>query len=207
MHKCLLVEIPGPAVAARRMKIGPPPPLFAKPPEKSWPLPPTCRQLLDRFEKDARTARPLRVACRVASWEEAEARRLGKRAEQRVAARRDAATLSWLGAALCRGGRLKEAAQTFDEAIEVHGKGASVDTWLFLALAQQRLGRGAEARSNLARFEKGREGRKFATGQERTRWQLLHEETRRPILTVPRAIRDAGHSDTSGHGALRHPDE
>src|SRR5262245_1945043 len=55
-----------------------------------------------------------------------------------------------LGAALYRADRAEEAVGRLGEALEAHGKGG-VEGWLFLALARQRLGRGAEARQALDR--------------------------------------------------------
>jgi len=115
--------------------------------------------------------------CRQVPGDKAEACRLVKLAEDLVASLSNASTLDLLGAVLYRNGRFKEAARTLREAIKVHGKGGNVDSWLFLAMTQQRLGRGAEARSNLARFEKGRKSQKFTTWQERTRGRCC---TRRP---------------------------
>ncbi len=88
---------------------------------------------------------------------------------------------------LYRAGRFEEVARTLQEAIKAQGKGGYVDSWLFLAMTQQRLGRGAEARSNLDRFEKWLKGQKFITWQEKLRWRLLHEEARRLIPPMPRA--------------------
>jgi tetratricopeptide (TPR) repeat protein len=143
-----------------------------------------CGEILDRFEKDGRP-RELADSCLLAPSPAADADRLVRFTERLVTSRRDAGTLTLLGSAFYRAGRFEEAARTLAEAIKVHGKGGTVEGWLFLALAQQRLGRGAEARSNLARFEKWLKGQKFATWQEELRWRLLHEEARRLILTMP----------------------
>ena len=127
------------------------------------------------------------LACLVAPSDEADARRVVKLAERLVASHRDAATLTWLGTAHFRAGRFKEAARTLQASIKAQGKGGYLDSWLFLTMAEQRLGQGAQARSHLARLEGWLKGRKFATWQETLRWRLLHEEARRLILTMPQA--------------------
>src|SRR5262249_10994720 len=73
-------------------------------------------------------------------------------AEQAVASNpRGHTCLITLGAALQRAGRLTEAVQRLEEAIQVQGKGGVVEGWLFLALAHQGQGHGAEARQWLDR--------------------------------------------------------
>ena len=79
------------------------------------------------------------------------------------------------------------AARTLQESMKAQGKGGYVDTWLFQAMAQQRLGRGAEARRLLTNVEGWLKVQKFATWQDRARWRSLLEEARRLILTMPRA--------------------
>jgi WD40 repeat protein/serine/threonine protein kinase len=152
---------------------------------KDRPL--SCRELLDRLENDSSAAGMLGFSCRVAPCTEADARRLVKVTQRLVAGRRNASTLDIHGAALYRAGRFEEAARTLQDAIKVHGKGGYVDTWLFLAMAQQRLGQGEAAQESLTRFEGWLKGRKFATWQETTRWHLLHEEARRLVLSMPRS--------------------
>jgi tetratricopeptide (TPR) repeat protein len=59
--------------------------------------------------------------------------------------------LNTLGAALYRAGRSEEAVRRLGEALQAHGQGGVVEDWLFLALAHQRLGHGADARQWLDR--------------------------------------------------------
>ena len=49
------------------------------------------------------------------------------------------------GAILYRAGRYREAVGLLHEAIEAHGKGGVFSDWVFLAMAQHRLGRPDEA--------------------------------------------------------------
>jgi WD40 repeat protein len=81
-----------------------------------------------------------------------------------------------LGAMLFRAGRTEEAAKRFTEAIaKTPGKKGSAWDWLFLAMAQQKLGHPEEAKSCLAK------GGKFLKPQEaswsqRLGYQILHRE-------------------------------
>lgn len=145
-----------------------------------WPLDPGVG-------KDGRVARPLLDVCLLVSGDKAEGRRLVKLAERLVAGHRDAANLTGLDATLYRAGHFEEAAHTLHEAIKLQGKGGSAEDWLFLVLAEQRLGRGAQARAHLARVEDGRKGQTFRIWQQTLRWRLLHDEARRLILTMPPA--------------------
>jgi Tfp pilus assembly protein PilF len=93
-----------------------------------------------------------------------------------------------LGAVLYRAGRYEEAAARLDEAIQAQGKGGAVGTWLFLAMARQRLGQQEEARqclkTALAGFEE-------ALPQDAARWttrlelQTLRREAE-DLLAAPR---------------------
>src|SRR5262249_50029901 len=108
-----------------------------------------CRRLLDRFESNARASAQVVFACLVTPCARADAQRLVALAQRLAAGQRDASTLTRFGAALYRAGRFEEAARTLQEAIKAHGTGGYADSWLFLALAQQRLGREKEARQSL----------------------------------------------------------
>jgi tetratricopeptide (TPR) repeat protein len=70
--------------------------------------------------------------------------------------------LNTLGALLYRAGRAEEAARRLHEAMQAHGAGGNAWDWLFLALAQHRLGRATEARQTLERavawIEKAEQG-------------------------------------------------
>ena len=152
-------------------------------------VPRTCRELLDRFGKDGRTAAGVVFASLVAAADTADARRLVQRTERLIAAGRNARTLRLYGAALYRAGRFEESAATLQEALKAPGKWTDFESELFLAMAEQRLSRGARARARLARLEGRRKDRAFFSWQERLRWRLLHEEARRLILTMPRIDR------------------
>jgi Flp pilus assembly protein TadD len=147
----------------------------------------SCGELLDRFANSPGAAQQLVSSCVAIPSEPAEARRLLDVTQRVAAARRDATSLTWLGAALYRADRCEEAERTLQDAIKAQGKGGYVDSWLFLAMAQQRLGRVAAARTTFAHFEKWLKGQTFSTWQQTLRWQLLHEEARRLVLTMPRA--------------------
>jgi eukaryotic-like serine/threonine-protein kinase len=147
----------------------------------------SCRELLDRFESDAGLSVHLLDSCRITPCDDGDARRLVKVAERLVATRRDADSLCFLGGALYRAGRLEEAARTLGESNTAHGQGGFAATWVFLAMAQQRLGRGEEARTSLARYEEWLKGKTFATWQQTTHWRLLHEEARRLIFVMSQA--------------------
>jgi hypothetical protein len=150
---------------------------------------PSCREILDRFESNAAASQQLVFSCREGPCDEADARRVVKVAERLVTGRRDAVTLDLLGSALYRAGRFAEAERTLQESIKAQGKGGDADVWLFLAMTQQRLDRGVQARESLTRFEGWLTRQKFATWQEGTRWRLLYEEARGLILFMPRVAK------------------
>jgi WD40 repeat protein/tetratricopeptide (TPR) repeat protein len=143
-----------------------------------------CQAMLDRFEKGNRWAGPLLLATQTHPYDEMIARRLVALAQRLFVAANSA---SWLGGALYRAGRFEEAERTLQRSITLHRQGGFVDTWLFLAMAQHRLGRTEESRNLLARFEAWYRGKKFVTWQEATRWKLLYDEARGLILAMPRA--------------------
>jgi WD40 repeat protein/tetratricopeptide (TPR) repeat protein len=71
--------------------------------------------------------------------------------------------LTTLGAALYRAGRFEEATRKLDEACKAHGNGGNAYNWLFLAMAQHRLGNANEGRRWLAKssewLESARQGK------------------------------------------------
>jgi Flp pilus assembly protein TadD len=143
--------------------------------------------MIDRFENDARSKFSMVLNARTLPFNDENAGRLVEVAQRLVAGGRDASSLDLLGGTLYRAGRYEEAIRTLQESIVLHGKGGYSDTWLFLALAQQRLGKEDEARRNLTRLETWLAGTTFASWGERMRWKLLHEEARALILKMPRA--------------------
>ena len=109
-------------------------------------------------------------------------------AETAVSKSKEWQTIDTLGAVLYRAGRYEEAAARLDEAIQAQGKGGAVGTWLFQAMARQRLGQQEEARrclkTALAGFEE-------ALPQDAARWttrlelQTLRREAE-DLLAAPR---------------------
>jgi hypothetical protein len=85
------------------------------------------------------------------------------------------------GAALARAGRLQEAAIQLHKAIELHGKGGSVGTQLFLALAEK-----DQAKTWLDRAGQYQEATTTTGGQDRLRWRLLREEVQALLQTPKR---------------------
>jgi tetratricopeptide (TPR) repeat protein len=152
-------------------------------PKNDAPL--NCREILDRFENTPALAVQVLDSCRITACDESDARRLVHVAERLVASRRDADSLSFLGGALYRAGRLEEATRTLRESIKLHGQGGFAATRVFLAMAEQRLGRGKDASSDLARFEEWLKDRTFPTWQSTTHWRLLHEEAKALVNTPP----------------------
>jgi tetratricopeptide (TPR) repeat protein len=61
-------------------------------------------------------------------------------------AAKEASYVGTLGAALYRAEDLNQAVERLNESIALHAKGATPQTWLFLAMAHHRLGHAAEAR-------------------------------------------------------------
>jgi hypothetical protein len=120
----------------------------------------------------------------------AEAKRILKLAEGLANSQRDAASINLYGLALHRAGRDEDALLILQESIRVHGKGGYADTWLYLGMAQQRLGQREKAQGSLARYESLLRDRVFDTWQETTRWRLLHQEAVKQILSMPRAPKE-----------------
>jgi tetratricopeptide (TPR) repeat protein len=145
-----------------------------------------CREMLDRHGRDPRAARDLAVVCQLAPCEEPEKGRFVQLARQLVAGKRNADHLHHLGVSLYRAGQYEEARKTLHEAIKAHGKGGYADSWLFLAMTLQRLGRPAEARTCSDKFESWLKIAQFDTWDEKTRWRLLHREAKELIWKMPR---------------------
>jgi predicted Zn-dependent protease len=88
----------------------------------------------------------------------------------------EASYLGSSGAAFYRAGKYKDAREYLDRAVVRRGKGGSVRMQLFLALAHQRLGHPAEAKTWLARAVKQLEATKSAPWEERVCWRHLRQE-------------------------------
>ena len=152
----------------------------------------SCSELLVHFgnHQDAGIRWRTGFLCRVVPLEKADAIRLVTIVERLTADNRNASNLDLLGSLLYRAGRHKDAARILEEAIRKQGEGGYVDSWLFLSLAQQKLGQMEEARQRLAMVEDWVKKQQIRTWQEKTRWQLLLEEARSQIVTMPPAPRD-----------------
>ncbi len=139
-----------------------------------------CKNALEGFGAAPSAADANRVAwtCALAPGAGVDPARVVAVAEQAVAAEPGRhACLNTRGAALYRASRLAEAVRRLEEARQAHRKGGDVEDWLFLALAQHRLGRRAEARQWLERAV-----RSLETGPPAMEWgqrlarQLLRRE-------------------------------
>jgi WD40 repeat protein/tetratricopeptide (TPR) repeat protein len=83
-------------------------------------------------------------------------------------------------AAECRAGRPGAAAGHLDEAIKAHGRGGTVHDWLFLALANQRLGRADAAKRLLDQADRtGEKRERLAEGE--WEWELTTRLLRQEI--------------------------
>src|SRR5262249_46864118 len=102
-----------------------------------------CLAMLERFgqTQNPMVANSVAWACALVPDTVADAARLVTLAEKAAAARpKDHATINTLGAALYRAERFDDAVQRLDEACRLHAEGGSVWDWLFLAMAEHRLG-------------------------------------------------------------------
>jgi serine/threonine protein kinase/WD40 repeat protein/tetratricopeptide (TPR) repeat protein len=84
--------------------------------------------------------------------------------------------LSARGALLYRAGRCEEAARSLREALPYHAKGGDFPNWLFLALAEHRLGHADAAGKAAARARAAQAGFKPNTVWERAELELLAAE-------------------------------
>jgi WD40 repeat protein/tRNA A-37 threonylcarbamoyl transferase component Bud32 len=108
-----------------------------------------CTLLLERFEQtqDPRVASQVARNCKFGPNAVADLERPVRLAERAVAsAPKRARYLNHLGALLYRAGRYEEAVRRLDEARAARGGEGIVFDWVWLAMAHQRLGHGAEAR-------------------------------------------------------------
>jgi tetratricopeptide (TPR) repeat protein len=112
-----------------------------------------CADVLARFgtEPDTNLANTLAWIGTLGPLPKPEADHCVRLAERALAAAPQPYTFhNTLGGALVRAGRYEDAVRRLHEAIQRHGKGGTAWDWLFLALAQQHLGRTDEARKSLA---------------------------------------------------------
>jgi tetratricopeptide (TPR) repeat protein/sugar lactone lactonase YvrE len=82
---------------------------------------------------------------------------LAERAAEKAPAQVRAEILNTLGALLYRAGRFQEAVSRLRESIQVRDGVGVVQDWIFLAMAQQRLGDTSEAQKFLAKVQQARE--------------------------------------------------
>jgi tetratricopeptide (TPR) repeat protein len=88
----------------------------------------------------------------------------------------DTVKLNTLGALLFRGGRHQEAIKRLQEAVKQSwGQKGSAWHWLFLAMAQQKLGHAEEARRSLAKAEEGLKDPHLSWNQK-LELNILHRE-------------------------------
>ncbi|HEV3255671.1 MAG TPA: protein kinase [Gemmataceae bacterium] len=113
----------------------------------------TCAMALARFgkSKDPRLATDTAWACVLAPQEAAEAKHALELAARAVARQPEWYAMGTHGAALYRADRYEEAVKQLREAMRLRVRQDSALNWLFLAMAHQRLGHAAEARSWLAK--------------------------------------------------------
>ncbi len=119
--------------------------------EKEYRL--CCAVLLKRFEGTNRAdiANTVAWACALGPDAVPELGKVVALAEKAVAANpKDANLLNTLGCVLYRAGKHEEAVRRLREAIRLEGQGGMPSDWLFLAMAQHRLGQPAAAKRSLA---------------------------------------------------------
>jgi Flp pilus assembly protein TadD len=138
-----------------------------------------CAALLERWgsAKDPGILNSVAWTCALAPKAVADLSPVVRLAEKAVAGRpNDSGILNTLGAILYRAGRCEEAVKRLKEAIAKSPtkKGTALD-WLFLALAQQKLGRTAEAKTCLARAGEFLKAKGIPWDQ-RLELQVLHRE-------------------------------
>ncbi len=116
-----------------------------------------------------------------------EAQKLLAIARSDVAAQRSSSALDFLGAALYRAGQYQPAIDALLESIKLDGDGGYVESWVFLAMAYQRLGNASEARRWLGRYQDWYRRARLDTWPLQTRYRLLHDEASALVETMPRS--------------------
>ena len=107
---------------------------------------------------------------------------------------KDHLALRTLGAVLCRAGQHEAAAERLGEAEPLRAKDQPPYDWLFLALAQQRLGQIERARQQLAQADKWiqqvKEEKAKPNGSpqlrwnQRVTWEILHAEAQAALAAA-----------------------
>jgi tetratricopeptide (TPR) repeat protein len=86
-----------------------------------------------------------------------------------------------LTAALYRAGRFEEALKQLEEGVKLHGKGGSVEDWLWLALAHQKLGHAEQASELLTKATAFLDQTPPETNIQKLEWPLLRKEAETAI--------------------------
>ncbi len=128
--------------------------------------------------KDPAVVNALQFICEAFPWDEKVIPPLLERSQRGLEAQRTAVTLQRRGAALYRGGQYKQALNALEESIQAHGKGGGVNTWLFQAMACQKLGQPDQAKKHLERFEQWHQKQQFTVWQDRVFLGTLLREAR-----------------------------
>jgi tetratricopeptide (TPR) repeat protein len=149
----------------------------------------TCARLLERFSQtgDPNTANSVAWTCALCPGAVPAFDKCIRLVEMAIVHHRNYAYLNTLGAILYRAGHYEAAIQKLNETIKAHGKDGTAGDWLFLAMAQQRLGQAEEARRSLDKsvrwIEQAQQGkiqdehiRLPLSWEERLEFQMLRRE-------------------------------
>jgi WD40 repeat protein/serine/threonine protein kinase/tetratricopeptide (TPR) repeat protein len=126
---------------------------------------------------DEASQRLLSRACTLAADAVPDLEPLLRRAEKAVEADpRSAADQEWLGALLYRAGKYEPALRRLEEAVRLSGSEPAPRALLFLAMANQRQGRGEEARKRLDEAAAREKAGAASSWVEKKEYQLLRRE-------------------------------
>jgi tetratricopeptide (TPR) repeat protein len=138
-----------------------------------------CAELMTRHGKteNVTAANNLAWCCALAPEAIADLKPAVQLAEQAVTkAPTNHAYRNTYGSILYRAGRYQEAVKELTTALEIHGKGGTPADWLFLAMAQHRLGRTEEAKQWLDKAVQSMQQVKPASWNARMEMQILRQE-------------------------------
>jgi WD40 repeat protein/tetratricopeptide (TPR) repeat protein len=138
-----------------------------------------CAVMVPRFGRTTNTAVANQVAwaCAVGPGALGDLEPAVRLAENAVRANSGSfETHTVLGAILYRAGRLKDAVAALNEAVKLNDQGGTANGFLFLAMAQQRLGLRGDANASLERARQLHARQPPALWVERLEWQLLSRE-------------------------------
>jgi len=166
-----------------------------------------CISLYERLSDstDADNWNSVAWFCSLAANDAAVPARLVQLMEKAVAAEpKTYAYTNTLGATLYRAGRFADAIGRLDDAIQIHGKGGSFEDWVFLAMAQFRLGNVDQAKDDLTHstrlYDEGMKA-EAADWTRRVEWPLLRKEAE-ALIKGPQQSARAGAQD--GHRFWSH---